>query len=92
MSLAIPESIDCCIVLAVKSCSARPAEGVFVKLISEYLERAQQFERLAEAESDPAPKQALRAQAQAYYDLAATRAKQMNVPMPSVVPRLDPNA
>jgi hypothetical protein len=54
-----------------------------VKLLTEYIERALQFEHLAESETDPNLKSALLQQAQAYRKMAADRAKQYGLPAPS---------
>lgn len=53
-----------------------------MKLVADYLENARQFERLADAESDPAAKKALQNQAEAYYKLAVKRAQAINMPVP----------
>ena len=53
-----------------------------MKLVSEYLELCQQFARLAAAESNPAAKQQLQNQADAYYKLAAKRANDLQQPVP----------
>jgi hypothetical protein len=49
-------------------------------MIAEYLEHALQFERMAAQESDPALKQSLTKQAQAYRKLASERAKRLPPP------------
>jgi hypothetical protein len=54
-----------------------------MKLVSEYLERAQEFEHLAASEKDPKTKQKLTEQVAAYKELAAQRAKQTKVPRPA---------
>jgi len=54
-----------------------------MKLLMEYLERAAQLERLASSERDPAFKQQLVTQAQAYRQMAAKRAKDYGLPAPS---------
>jgi hypothetical protein len=59
-----------------------------VKLVSEYLERAVHFTRLAAEESDPKLKESLEAQALAYRKLADKRAAQLNLPpinLPAVI-------
>jgi len=54
-----------------------------MKMIAEYLERAQQFELLAsQVLDDPELKSRLEQQARAYRKLAAKRAKQLGVPPP----------
>jgi hypothetical protein len=53
-----------------------------VKLISDYLENARNFERLAAAEKDIESKRQLQDQAEAYYKLAVKRAKDLNLPKP----------
>ena len=57
-----------------------------MKLISEYLERARDFERLADAETNPAVKKQLQEQAEAYYKLAKMRALNRGLPMPQRPP------
>ena len=54
-----------------------------MKLLTEYLERAVQLERLAADESDGQFKSQLLVQAKSYRDLAAKRAKEYGLPMPS---------
>jgi hypothetical protein len=54
-----------------------------MKMLTEYLERALEFERLAEYESDPAFKAQLEKQAASYRRLAAKRAEEYGLPMPS---------
>ncbi len=54
-----------------------------MKMLLEYLERAIEFEKLAANEHDPAFKAALLQQAQSYRDMAAKRAEQLGLPMPS---------
>jgi hypothetical protein len=53
-----------------------------VKLITDYLESARNFERLAAAEQNDAAKKQLQDQAEAYYKLAVKRAKALNMPIP----------
>jgi hypothetical protein len=53
-----------------------------MKLVTEYLEQAVQFERMAAAEKDPKLKSELEKQADAYHKLAARRAEQLGVPVP----------
>ena len=53
-----------------------------MKLVTEYLEQAVQFERLAASEKDPKLKAELEKQADAYHKLAAKRAEQLGVPIP----------
>jgi hypothetical protein len=54
-----------------------------VKLLTEYLERAVELERLAAAEETGAFKAQLLRQAGEYRTLAAKRAKELGLPMPS---------
>jgi hypothetical protein len=54
-----------------------------MKLVTEYLEQALNFERLAAAEARPAAKKQLKEQAEAYHKLAAQRAKELNVSLPT---------
>jgi hypothetical protein len=54
-----------------------------VKLLTEYLERAIQLEKMAEQEPDSAFKDQLLAQAEAYRKLAAKRAESYGLPAPS---------
>ncbi len=53
-----------------------------MKVVADYLERAHRLERLANAEQNPRARKALQEQAGEYYDLAAKRAKKLNLPMP----------
>lgn len=53
-----------------------------MKLVAEYLDRAMQFERMAEETSDPKVKAQFLQQSAAYRKLAAKRAAQLNVPRP----------
>lgn len=52
-----------------------------MKLISEYLEQAIRFERMAEESIDPKLKEGLLQQAAAYHKLAERRAKGLNIPV-----------
>jgi hypothetical protein len=54
-----------------------------MKLLAEYLERAVQLEKLAADESDANFTNQLLTQAQSYRKLAAKRAKEYGLPMPS---------
>lgn len=54
-----------------------------MKLLTEYIEHALQFERLCREESDPQLKASFRDQAQAYRRLAAERAAKYGLPSPS---------
>jgi hypothetical protein len=56
---------------------------IAVKLLTEYLERAVQLEKLAADEAEPTFKAQLRAQAQAYRKLEDRRAQQYGLPPPS---------
>jgi hypothetical protein len=51
-------------------------------MIAEYLEHALQFEKMAQEAGDPALKQQLTKQAEAYRKLAGERAKRLNLPEP----------
>jgi hypothetical protein len=53
-----------------------------MKLIAEYLQRAAQFLRLAESETDLTVRAQMLEQAEAYYKLAAKRARDLNQPTP----------
>jgi hypothetical protein len=54
-----------------------------MKMLTEYLERAVEFENLAANENNEAFKAELLKQAAAYRKLAAKRAEQYGLPMPS---------
>jgi hypothetical protein len=54
-----------------------------MKLLTEYLEHALTFERLADGEQDPQLKAELEGQATAYRKLAADRAVKYGLPLPS---------
>ncbi|MFK4485298.1 hypothetical protein ABIA45_000376 [Bradyrhizobium sp. USDA 336] len=54
-----------------------------MKLLTEYLERAVQLERLAADETDGEFRNQLLTQAQSYRKLAAKRAEDYGLPMPS---------
>jgi hypothetical protein len=54
-----------------------------MKMLSEYLEHALTFERMAADETDRTLKAQFQSQADAYRKLAAERAKQYGMPMPS---------
>ena len=53
-----------------------------MKLIAEYLERCEQFERMAAAETNLEASRRMKEQADAYYKLAAKRARVLNLPIP----------
>jgi hypothetical protein len=53
-----------------------------VKLIAEYLDRALQFERMAEYSQDPKLREQLLQQSVAYRKLASKRALQLGLPPP----------
>ena len=55
----------------------------FMKLLTEYLERAVHFERLAADEESPALRDQLHKQAKDYRRLAAKRAAELGLPPPS---------
>lgn len=54
-----------------------------MKMVTEYIEHALTFERLAAAEQDPKLKGELERQATAYRKLAAERAVKYGLPLPS---------
>lgn len=54
-----------------------------MKMVAEYLQKAQEFERFAASETDPKRKADLEAQAAAYRKLAEKRAKDQGLPFPS---------
>lgn len=54
-----------------------------MKLLTDYLERAAQLERLATGETDVEFRNQLLTQAQSYRKLAAQRAQDYGLPMPS---------
>lgn len=54
-----------------------------MKLLTDYLERAAQLERLAADETDVEFRSQLLAQAQSYRNLAAKRAQDYGLPMPN---------
>jgi hypothetical protein len=54
-----------------------------MKMLTEYLERALEFEALADREEDEAFKAELQKQAAAYRKLAEKRAEQYGLPRPS---------
>jgi hypothetical protein len=58
-----------------------------MKLVAEYLDRALQFERMADAAQDPQLRDQLTQQAAAYRKLATKRALQLGLPAPD-----EPNA
>ena len=53
-----------------------------MKLVAEYLERARQFERMADEASDPKLKDQLAQQGEAYRKLAAKRAAHLKTAPP----------
>jgi hypothetical protein len=55
-----------------------------MKMLSEYIEHALSFERMAEDESDPTLRAQFQNQAAAYRKLAADRAASYGMPPPSV--------
>jgi hypothetical protein len=57
-----------------------------MKLVAEYLDRALQFERMADTAQDPKLRDQLMQQAAAYRKLATKRALQLGLPVPD-----DPN-
>jgi hypothetical protein len=54
-----------------------------MKLLTEFLERAVQFEKLAAQETNPDLKAKLLRQAKAYRRIAAKRAEELGLPPPS---------
>ncbi len=54
-----------------------------MKMVAEYLQKAQEFERFAASETDPRRKSDLQAQAIAYRKLAEKRAKDYGLPFPT---------
>ncbi|WP_082847858.1 hypothetical protein [Bradyrhizobium sp. DOA9] len=60
-----------------------------MKLLTEYLERAVQLEKMAASEPDSAFKDQLLQQASAYRKLAAKRAKDYGLPAPSPPEKAD---
>lgn len=54
-----------------------------MKMLTEYLERALEFERLAASETDTTFKEQLLKQAASYRRLAAKRAEEYGLPLPS---------
>ena len=54
-----------------------------MKMLTEYLERALEFEQLAASEENETFKAQLLKQAESYRKLAAKRAKELGLPMPS---------
>ena len=61
-----------------------------MKLLTEYIEHALQFERLAAQEADPKLKAQFAEQAKAYRELAAERAARYGLPPPSPPPETKP--
>ncbi|MBV8754509.1 MAG: hypothetical protein JO328_16730 [Hyphomicrobiales bacterium] len=57
-----------------------------MRLVAEYLDRAMQFERMAEYTQDPQLRQQLLQQSEAYRKLATKRATQLGVPPPQADP------
>ncbi len=57
-----------------------------MKLVSEYLERCQQFQQLANGERNPEAKQRMQEQADAYYKLAEKRARELSQSIPPKPP------
>jgi hypothetical protein len=55
-----------------------------MQTVIEYLERAQQFEHMAQSADDPALKAQLIEQAEAYRKLAHQRAEELGIPIPPV--------
>jgi len=58
-----------------------------MKLVSDYLAQAKDFEALAAAEANPATKKQLLEQAEAYYKLAKMRAMDLDQWVPDRPPR-----
>jgi hypothetical protein len=53
-----------------------------MKLVSEYLERAAQFQRMAASEKNVTTQAQMLEQAEAYYKLAVKRAQDLGQPVP----------
>jgi len=62
--------------------SATSSEGDILKMVTEYLVRAIEFERMASEETDSTFKDQLLKQAAAYRKLAKERAEKSNLPLP----------
>jgi hypothetical protein len=60
-----------------------------MKMVTEYIEHALTFERLAAEEQDPELRAELESQAKAYRSLAAERAIRYGLPLPSQPVRND---
>ena len=58
-----------------------------MKLITEYLEDAAKFQRMASQQKDPKLKAALEKQSAAYWKLAEARAKALGVELPDKPPQ-----
>lgn len=71
----------CCFAVSVHTQDAL-ARLATVKLIAEYLERAHQFERMADHENDPKLRADFEKQARAYHKLAEKRALETRLPLP----------
>ena len=57
-----------------------------MKLVTEYLQQAAEFERMAAEATDPKLKIALEKQAASYHRLAAKRAAEFGIPLPQRPP------
>lgn len=62
-----------------------------MKLVTEYLERAVLFERMATETGDPNLRAALEKQALAYHQLAAKRAEELGISVPQRPQDSNPN-
>ena len=60
-----------------------------MKLVTEYLEQAVHFERMAEQEADEELKAKLLEQANAYFNLAEKQARELGLPPPQRPARSD---
>ncbi len=67
-------------------CAWEGAAGPGMKLMTEYLQQAVQFERMAEEANDPALKEQLLKQAREYHRLAKKRAAALGLPEPPSSP------
>jgi hypothetical protein len=63
-----------------------------MKMLSEYLDHAISFERMANQETDPTLKAQLEKQPAVYRKLAAERAARYGLPLPSLPPPKDPRS
>lgn len=59
-----------------------------MKLVTEYLQKVADFQRMANEAADPALRASLQKQADAYYKLAVEQAKKTGQPVPPRPPNL----